>query len=87
MNVYEKLDALVKKAEELDEIGDELAKVDGNKNPLQERCLSKNALQAADELEELGELLTDDDIAMIYESLNEEELAELQRVIDENPLD
>ena len=87
MNVYEKLDALVKKAEELDEIGDELAKVNGNKNPLQERCLSKSALQTADELEELGELLTDDDIAMIYESLSDEDLEELQRVIDENPLD
>ena len=84
MNVYEKLDAIVKKAEELDEITDELLKVDGSTNPIQERCISQSALQTADELEELGELLTDDDIAMIYESLSEEELEELQRVIDEN---
>ena len=87
MNVYEKLDAIVKKAEELDEIGDELAKVDGSKNPIQERCLSQSALQTAEELEDLSELLTDDDIAMIYASLSDEDLAELQRVIDENPID
>ena len=87
MNVYEKLDAIVKKAEELDEITDELLKVDGSKNPIQERCISQSALQTADELEELGELLTDDDIAMIYESLSEEELEELQRVIDENSIE
>ncbi|MBR2179741.1 MAG: hypothetical protein IJ862_05040 [Selenomonadaceae bacterium] len=51
MDLYDKLDALVKKAEELDELGDELAKVDGNKNPIQERCISQAALQLADEFE------------------------------------
>ena len=84
MNLYNKLDALVKKAEELDELGDELAKVDGNKNPIQERCISQATLQLADELESMTDLFTDDDIDEINVALSDEELAELHKLIDES---
>ena len=84
MDLYDKLDALVKKAEELDELGDELVKVDGSKNPIQERCISQAALQLADELESMTDLFTDDDIDKINAALSDEELAELHKLIDES---
>ena len=84
MNLYNKLDVLVKKAEELDELGNELSKVDGSKNPMQERCISQAALQLADELESMTDLFTDDDIDEINDALSDEELAELHELIDES---
>lgn len=84
MNLYNKLDVLVKKAEELDELGNELSKVDGSKNPIQERCISQAALQLADELESMTYLFTDDDIDEINAALSDEELAELHELIDES---
>ena len=84
MNLYNKLDVLVKKAEELDELGNELSKVDGSKNPIQERCISHAALQLADELESMTDLFTDDDIDEINYALSDEELAELHELIDES---
>ena len=81
MDVYEKLDLLVKKAEELDEIGDELTKAN---DKIQERCISQAAMQIADELEKLGNMFTDDDIDEIHNALSEDELQELQQLIDEN---
>lgn len=43
MDLYEKLDALVKKAEELDAVGDKFVALDDEKNPAQAYAVTGNA--------------------------------------------
>lgn len=85
MDLYSKLDALVKKAEELDEIGDKFVNVDEDKNPVQSRCMAQALLELADELEEIADTFTDEEREEILNALSYEDFNELQKLIDEAP--
>ena len=85
MDVYEKLDALVKKAEELDAIGDKFVALDDNdKNAVQSYCLEQAMLEMADELEEIADTFTDEERKEILNALDYEEFVEIQDLIDES---
>ena len=85
MDLYEKLDALVKKAEELDALGDKFVALDGEKNPAQAYCMEQALLELAGELEEMADAFTDEDRQEITDALDYDEFVELQKLIDEPP--
>lgn len=85
MDLYSKLDALVKKAEELDAVGDKFVKLDGDKNPVQSHCMEQALLELTDELEEIADTFTDEEREEILNALDYEEFDELQKLIDESP--
>lgn len=85
MDLYEKLDALVKKAEELDALGDKFVALDGEKNPAQAYCMEQALLELAGELEEMADTFTDEDRQEITDALDYDEFVELQKLIDEPP--
>lgn len=83
MDLYDKLDALVKKAEELDAIGDKFVALDDEKNPVQAYCMEKAMLKMADELEGISDTFTDEECEEIFNALNYNEYVEIQKLIDE----
>ena len=85
MDLYDKLDALVKKAEELDAVGDKFVALDDEKNPIQSYCMEQALLELADELEEIADTFTDAEREEIFNALDYEEFVELQKLIDESP--
>ena len=87
MDLYDKLDALVKKAEELDAVGDKFVALDDEKNPAQSFCLEQALLELADELEDIADTFTDAEREEIFNALDYEEYVELQNLIDESHKD
>lgn len=83
MDLYAKLDALVKKAEELDAVGDKFVALDDEKNPAQAYCMEQALLELANELEDIADTLTDEEREEIFNALDYEEIVELQNLIDE----
>lgn len=83
MDLYDKLDALVKQAEELDALGDKFVKVDDEKNPVQAYCMEKALLEMADELEGISDTFTDEEREEIFNALDYDEYVEIQKLIDE----
>ncbi|MBR6713608.1 MAG: hypothetical protein IKI76_11540 [Selenomonadaceae bacterium] len=83
MDLYDKLDVLVKKAEELDALGDKFVKVDDEKNPVQAYCMEKALLEMADELEGISDTFTDEEREEIFNALDYDEYVEIQKLIDE----
>ena len=83
MDLYDKLDALVKKAEELDEVGDKFVAVDDEKNPVQVYCMEQALLELADELENISDTFTDEEREEIINALDYDEYIEIQKLIDE----
>ncbi len=74
MDVHEKLSAMVKKIQEIDEISDEYDKLDDElteKDKIKTHCLTQGAFNAADELEELVDDLTEEDFEEIEAALDE----------------
>ena len=84
MDLYDKLDALVKKAEELDAVGDKFVALDGEKNSAQSYCMEQALLELADELEDIADTFTDEDREEIFNALDYEEFVELQKLTDEH---
>ena len=84
MDLYDKLDALVNKAEELDALGDKFVKVDDEKNPVQAYCMEKALLELADELENIADTFTDAEREEIFNALDYDEFVELQKLVDES---
>ncbi|MBR0260173.1 MAG: hypothetical protein IJQ85_00045 [Selenomonadaceae bacterium] len=84
MDLYDKLDALVKKAEELDAVGDKFVALDDEKNPVQAHCMEKALLELADELENIADTFTDAEREEIFNALDYDEFVELQKLIDES---
>lgn len=84
MDLYAKLDALVKKAEELDAVGDKFVALDDEKNPAQSYCLSQALLELADELEDIADTFTDEEREEIFNALDYEEVVKLQQLLDES---
>ena len=80
-----KLDALVKKAEELDAVGDKFVALDDEKNPAQAYCMEQALLELANELEGIADTFTDEDRKEILNALDYDEYVELQKLIDEPP--
>lgn len=70
MDLYDKLDALVKKAEELDAVGDKFVSLDDEKNPVQSHCVEKALLELADELGEIADTFTDAEREEILDALD-----------------
>ena len=83
MDLYDKLDALVKKAEELDAVGDKFVALDDEKNPAQSYCLEQALLELADELEDIADTFTDEEREEIFNALDCEDCVELQNLVDE----
>ena len=83
MDLYDKLDVLVKKAEELDALGDKFVKVDDEKNPVQSYCMEKALLEMANELEGISDTFTDEEREEIFNTLDYDECVEIQKLIDE----
>ena len=83
MDLYDKLDALVKKAEELDAVGDKIVALDDEKNPAQSYCLEQALLELADELEDIADTFTDEEREEIFNALDCEDFVELQNLVDE----
>ena len=92
MNIYDKLNAMVRKVEELDELANEYDKIKDDEssdhNKIRSHCLTQGALNAAEELEAMAEDLTDEEIeelnaafAEIEDDIedHEEEIAELRK--------
>lgn len=84
MDLCEKLDALVKKAEELDAVGDKFVALDDEKNPAQSYCMEQALLELVDELEDIADTFTDEEREEILNALDYEEFAELKKLIDES---
>lgn len=84
MDLHEKLDALVKKAEELDAVGDKFVALNAEENPAQSYCVEQALLELADELEDIANTFTDEERAEIFNALDYEEVVELQKLIDES---
>ena len=87
MDLYEKLDALVKKAEELDAVGDKFVALNDEKNPVQSYCMEQALLELANELEGIADTFTDEDRKEILGALDYNEYVELQKLIDESSND
>ena len=83
MDLYDKLDALVNKAEELDALGDKFVALDDEKNPVQSYCMEQALLELADELEDLSDTFTDEEREEIFNALDYDEYVEIQKLIDE----
>ncbi len=73
MNVYDKLEAMVKKFEEMDQIDKEYGKLQDNEkvDKIKSRCLEKGIVNIAEEIESMAENLTDEDIDEIHKVLEE----------------
>lgn len=84
MDLYEKLDALVKKAEELDAVGDKFVALDDTENPMQLYCLSQALLELANELGDIADTFTDEEREEIFNALDYDEVVELQKLLDES---
>ena len=84
MDLYEKLDALVKKAEELDAVGDKFVALNDEENPVQAYCMSQALLELADKLEGIADTFTDEEREEIFNALDYEEVVELQKLIDDS---
>ena len=84
MDLYEKLDALVKKAEELDAVGDKFIALDDAENPVQSYCLSQALLELANELGNIADIFTDEEREEIFNALDYDEVVELQKLLDES---
>ena len=84
MDLHEKLDALVKKAEELDAVGDKFVALNAEENPVQSYCVEQALLELADELEDIANTFTDEERAEIFDALDYDEVVELQKLIDES---
>ena len=84
MDLHEKLDALVKKAEELDAVGDKFVALNDEENPVQAYCVEQALLELADELEDIANTFTDEERAEIFNALDYDEVVELQKLIDES---
>ncbi len=84
MDLYEKLDALVKKAEELDAVGDKFIALDDAENPVQSYCLSQALLELANELGDIADTFTDEEREEIFNALDYDEVVELQKLLDES---
>lgn len=84
MDLYEKLDALVKKAEELDAVGDKFIALDDAENPVQSYCLSQALLELANELGNIADTFTDEEREEIFNALDYDEVVELQKLLDES---
>lgn len=84
MDLYEKLDALVKKAEELDAVGDKFIALDDAENPVQSYCLSQALLELANELGDIADTFTDAEREEIFNALDYDEVVELQKLLDES---
>ena len=84
MDLYDKLDALVKKAEELDAVGDKFVALDDEKNPVQSYCMEQALLELADELEDIADTFTDAEREEIFNALDYDEVVELQKLVDES---
>ena len=83
VDLHDKLDALVKKAEELDAVGDKFVALDDEKNPAQAYCLEQALFELADELEDIADTFTDADREEILNALSYDEFVEMQKMIDE----
>lgn len=83
MDLYDKLDALVKKAEELDAIGDKFVALDDSKNPVQSHCMAQALFELADEMELIADTFTDAEREEILNALDYKDFVELQKLIDE----
>ena len=66
MDTYEKLKLLFNKADELEKIGLEYDRVAETDNSIQKHCIAQGALQLANELESLSNLLSDEDLEIIH---------------------
>lgn len=84
MDLYEKLDALIKKAEELDAVGDKFVSLNDAENPMQLYCLSQALLELTDEPEGIADTFTDAEREEIFNTLDYDEVVELQKLIDES---
>ena len=97
MDIYDKLNAMVKKVEELDELANEYDKIkedDSNEhNKIKSHCLTQGALNAAEELEAMAEDLTDEEIDEINAAFAdieadiedcEEEIADIRKKLGDN---
>lgn len=82
MDLHDKLDALVKKAEELDAVGDKFVALDDEKNPVQSYCVEQALLELADEPEDIADTFTDAEREEILDALSYDEFVELQKLID-----
>ena len=75
MKFYDKLNELVKKIEELDELSSEYDKLKSDDsiehNKIRDLCLNQGALNAAEELEEIVEDFTDEDIEEMESAFGE----------------
>ncbi|MBD3878291.1 MAG: hypothetical protein SR1Q5_01210 [Quinella sp. 1Q5] len=83
MDLYDKLDALVKKDEELHALGDKFVALDDEKNPVQSYCMEQALLELADELENISDTFTDEERKEIINALDYDEYVEIQKLIDE----
>ena len=84
MDLYEKLDALVKKAEELDAVGDKFVALDDEKNPAQAYAVEQAMLEVMDELDKIADTFTDAEREEIFNALDYDEFVELQKLVDES---
>ena len=84
MDLHEKLDALVKKAEELDAVGDKFVALNDEENSVQSYCVEQALLELTDELEDIANTFTDEERAEIFNALDYDEVVELQKLIDES---
>ena len=97
MNIYDKLNEMVKKIEELDELSNEYEKLKDNEstehNKIRTHCLNQGALNAAEELEEMVDDFTDEDldeIAAAFDEIedeieeHEDEIAEIRKSQGDN---
>lgn len=97
MDIYDKLNAMVKKVEELDELANEYDRIkedDSNEhNKIKSHCLTQGALNAAEELEAMAEDLTDEELDEINAAFAdieadiedcEEEIADIRKKVGDN---
>ena len=86
LNVQEKLSAMAKKIQELDQLSNEWDKLEEDKtietNKIMLNCLTQGTFDAADELDELIEDLTEEDFEEIEAALDEVE-AEIEKFENE----
>ena len=85
MDLYEKLDALVKKSEELNAVGDKFVALNDDENPVQSHCMEQALLELANEFEDIANTFTDAEREEIFNALDYEDFVELQKILDESP--
>lgn len=87
-STFDKLNEVVKKIEEMDELANEFDKIEEGKtiqDRIREKCLNKVAFDTAEELGELVDDLTDEDFAEISTAFDEleEEIEDHEKKIEE----